>query len=66
MPIKEFKIVEIGNYVCAIKLGRCPIFAVENKSKKDGLSGSYYCPWRKERASRSRQKNNYAKKYECR
>ena len=37
MPIKEFKIVEIGNYVCAIKLGRCPIFAVENKSKKDDM-----------------------------
>ena len=40
MPIKEFKIVEIGNYVCAIKLGRCPIFAVEHlEKKKDMIEG---------------------------
>lgn len=36
MP-KEFKIVEIGSYVCAIKLGRCPIFAIEHKSNKDDM-----------------------------
>lgn len=35
--MKEIKIVEVGNYVCAIKLGRCPMFAVENKNKKDDM-----------------------------
>lgn len=34
MPIKEFKIVEIGNYVCAIKLGRCPILPLKTKAKR--------------------------------
>lgn len=35
--MKEIKIVEAGNYVCAIKLGRCPLFAVEYKNKKDDM-----------------------------
>ena len=37
MSVKEIKIVDVGNYVCAIKLGRCPMFAVENKNKKDDM-----------------------------
>lgn len=32
--MKEIKIVEVGNYVCAIKLGRCPMFAVEHIQNK--------------------------------
>lgn len=38
--MKEIKIVEVGNYVCAIKLGRCPMFAVENiQNKADVIQG---------------------------
>lgn len=37
---KEIKIVDVGNYVCAIKLGRCPMFAVENiQNKTDVIEG---------------------------
>lgn len=36
MP-KEIRIVRVGKYVGAVKRGRCPIFAVENKSKKDDM-----------------------------
>lgn len=33
MPIKEFKIVVVGEYACAVKLGRCPMFAIDKKDK---------------------------------
>lgn len=40
MSVKEIKIVDVGNYVCAIKLGRCPMFAVEHiQNKADVIEG---------------------------
>lgn len=35
--MKEIKIVEVGNYICAVKLGRCPLFVVEYRDKKNDI-----------------------------
>lgn len=43
--MKEIKIVVIGDYACAVKLGRCPMFSIEPKEKlgdmKEGLKEDF-------------------------
>ena len=31
--MKEIKMVVVGEYACAVKLGRCPMFAIDKKDK---------------------------------
>lgn len=35
--MKVIKLVVVGNYACAVKLGHCPMFAIEQKDKLDDL-----------------------------
>ena len=35
--IKQIKIVTVNDYACAVKLGRCPLFAIEHISKLEDM-----------------------------
>lgn len=33
--MKEIKMVVVGEYACAVKLGRCPMFAIDKKTNSE-------------------------------